>query len=52
MRRLGATCDDAITLALAVRAFIADVCTDMDLEDRTYLAAQRADDFAALEPEA
>lgn len=52
MRRLSATHDDTITLALAIRAFIADVCIDMDLEDRTYLAVQRAADLEALEPEA
>jgi iron-sulfur cluster repair protein YtfE (RIC family) len=36
--RHGATADDAISLALAVRAFVADVLLDMDLEDRRYLS--------------
>jgi hypothetical protein len=38
MRRLAASADDAISLALAVRAFAADVRLDMDLEDQRYLA--------------
>jgi iron-sulfur cluster repair protein YtfE (RIC family) len=39
MRRLVASSDDAISLALAVRAFVADVLLDMELEDRRYLSA-------------
>jgi hypothetical protein len=39
MRRCGATSDDAISVALAVRAFVADVLLDMDVEDRRYLLA-------------
>jgi hypothetical protein len=38
MLRCAARADDAISLALAVRAFVADVLLDMDLEDRRYLA--------------
>jgi len=40
MRRLAASSDDAISLALAVRAFVADVRLDMDLEDRRYLSSR------------
>jgi iron-sulfur cluster repair protein YtfE (RIC family) len=39
MRRLAASSDDAISLALAVRAFVADVRLDMESEDRRYLSA-------------
>jgi len=35
--RGAARSDDAISLALMVRAFVADVLLDMDLEDRRYL---------------
>ena len=38
MSRLAATSDDAITLALAVRAFVSDVRLDMDAEDRHHLS--------------
>jgi hypothetical protein len=38
MRRLAASSKDAISLALAVRAFVANVLLDMDLEDRRYLS--------------
>jgi len=38
MSRLAARGDDAITLALAVRAFVCDVRLDMDAEDSRYLA--------------
>jgi hypothetical protein len=40
MSRLAAACDDAITLALAVRAFVSDVRLDMDAEDRRYLSGR------------
>jgi hypothetical protein len=40
MWRMAACCDDAITLALAVRAFVSDVRLDMDAEDRRYLSAR------------
>ena len=43
MRRLAATSDDGISLALAVRAFVADVLLDMNMEDRTYLGIARSD---------
>jgi hypothetical protein len=39
MRRRAAGADDAISLALAARAFVADVLTDMDFEERRYLSA-------------
>jgi hypothetical protein len=38
MRRCACTSDDTISLALAVRAFVADVLLDMDLEDQRYLS--------------
>jgi iron-sulfur cluster repair protein YtfE (RIC family) len=38
MRRCAARSDDAISLALAIRAFVADVQLEMDLEDRRYLS--------------
>ena len=38
MRRCAASWDDAISLALAVRAFVADLLLDMDEEDRRYLS--------------
>jgi iron-sulfur cluster repair protein YtfE (RIC family) len=38
MRRCCASSDDALSLALAVRALVADVLLDMDLEDRRYLS--------------
>jgi hypothetical protein len=40
IRRLAASSDDAISLALAVRAFVADVRIDMDLEDQRYLSSR------------
>jgi hypothetical protein len=42
MRRLAAASDDRISLALAVRAFVADVGLDMDLEDQQLLTPRRA----------
>ena len=39
MRRCAASWDDAISLALAVRAFVADVLLDMKEEDRRYLSS-------------
>jgi hypothetical protein len=38
MSRLAARCDDAITLALAVRGFVSDVRLDMNAEDRRLLS--------------
>jgi Hemerythrin HHE cation binding domain len=38
MSRLALRCDDTITLALAVRAFVSDVRLDMDAEDRRFLS--------------
>jgi hypothetical protein len=40
MSRLAATCDDGITLALAVRGFVSNVRLDMDAEDRLYLSGR------------
>jgi hypothetical protein len=42
MTRLCATCDDGISLALAVRAFVSDVRLDLDAEDRRQLSKRRA----------
>ncbi|HTA20828.1 MAG TPA: hypothetical protein VK989_16155 [Polyangia bacterium] len=47
MRRCAARSDDAITLALAIRAFVADVQLEMDLEDRRYLSVDGARDVQA-----
>jgi hypothetical protein len=38
MRRQAASADDALTLALAARAFVADVLMDMDFEEKRYLS--------------
>jgi hypothetical protein len=40
LSRLAARCDDSITLALAVRAFVSDVRVDMDAEDRRLLSSR------------
>lgn len=42
LRRSAARSDDAISLALAIRAFVADVQLEMDLEDRRYLCEKRS----------
>ena len=42
MRGLAAHSVDVMTLALAVRAFVADVLLDMDMEDRRFLLDERA----------
>jgi hypothetical protein len=41
MRRRAASSDDAISLALAARAFVADVLMDMDFEEKRYLTSSR-----------
>ena len=38
MRRCAALSDDAISLASAIRAFVAGVQLEIDLEDRRYLS--------------
>ncbi|HVU52350.1 MAG TPA: hemerythrin domain-containing protein [Polyangia bacterium] len=43
MSRLAARCDDAITLALAVRGFVSDLRLDMDAEDRRLLSPRPLD---------
>jgi hypothetical protein len=40
MARLAAGCDDGITLALAMRAFVSDMRLDMEAEDRRYLSSR------------
>jgi hypothetical protein len=39
MRRRAVTADDALSLALAARAFVADVLMDMDFEEKRYLSS-------------
>lgn len=47
MSRLALRCDDTITFALAVRAFVSDVRLDMDAEDRRFLSEWLRDDVPA-----
>jgi len=43
MSRMSTRCDDAITLALAIRGFVSDVRLDMDAEDRRLLSRRPLD---------